>query len=121
MDGAPHNGFAASASPLWLCGHFAAKPYALMIDSLSGGKHAGKHVLFWQTKSFTQPVAKAECVGGVHEERRVFEREVATQNARLNSWAAKGQAFSEKRMGSWPLNYRHLMTELPSPGPDKTH
>jgi hypothetical protein len=117
MQGAAHQGFEAASSPLWLCGHFAAKPYALMLDRLSVGKHTSKDVLFWQTKSFIQPVAKGECVEGVYEERRVFEREAATQNARLQRWAAKGVAFSEKRMGSWPNDYRHLMTELPTQAP----
>ena len=37
-----------SVPPLWLCGHFAAKPYALMLERLDGGEHMGKTVLFWQ-------------------------------------------------------------------------
>ena len=56
MSGATHNGFDAQGTPLWLCGHFAAKPYAVMLERLNGGEHTGKNVLFWQTKSQIQPV-----------------------------------------------------------------
>lgn len=56
LTGDPHQGFDAATAPLWLCGHFAAKPFAVMLERLDGGEHAGKDVLFWQTKSQTQPV-----------------------------------------------------------------
>lgn len=109
-SGAKHNGFEPETSPLWLCGHFAAKPYAVMEERLRGGEHKGKNVLFWQTKSATQPVAaNLGCEGGVHEEARRFDREAFP---RLKRWASKGKAFSANRQGSWPGNYRHLMKEI---------
>ena len=37
--------------PLWLCGHFASKPFSTMMDDL---KEEHRTVLFWQTKSAVQ-------------------------------------------------------------------
>ena len=110
LTGADHAGF--GAVPQWLCGHFAAKPFALMAERLvEGGEHAGKEVLFWQTKSHVQPVAKGQAQGadGVYAERAAFE---AVAPGGLRKWAAKGKGYSELRKGSWPDHYRHLMTEV---------
>lgn len=103
ITGDRHNGFDAKEAHLWLCGHFAAKPYAVMLERLNGGEHTGKNVLFWQTKSHVQPVKRDA------KEAEVFEEQASD---RLKSWATKGRSYSELRKGSWPDNYRHLMTEL---------
>ncbi|CAK4179589.1 unnamed protein product, partial [Aphanomyces euteiches] len=47
----------------WLCGHFAAKPFARLVDDLQreGEKPAKPLVrLFWQTKSWIQPHGSAD-------------------------------------------------------------
>ena len=69
-------------------------------------------MLFWQTKSQTQPVAGglARSEDGVYEEARRFERAAFR---RLKGWANKGLAYSTNRPGSWAdRHYRHLMKEI---------
>ena len=103
ITGDAHNGFDAEASQLWLCGHFAAKPYAAMVERLNGGEHTGKCVLFWQTKSQVQPV-RADA-----NEADLFEDQASDQ---VKGWAARGRSYSELRKGSWPDSYRHLMKQV---------
>ena len=103
ISGDTHNGFDAEQAKLWLCGHFAAKPYAVMLERLNGGEHTGKNVLFWQTKSHVQPV-KANA-----NEAEMFEKRASD---RVKHWAVKGHSYSELRKGSWPNEYRHLMKEV---------
>jgi hypothetical protein len=38
------------APPLWLCGHFAAKAFAVMLDDMQIQQHRDKQLLFWQVK-----------------------------------------------------------------------
>ncbi len=103
ITGDPHNGFDVATAHLWLCGHFAAKPYAVMLERLNGGEHTGKNVLFWQTKSQVQPV-RADA-----NEADLFEDQASDQ---LKSWAIEGRSYSELRKGSWPDDYRHLMKKV---------
>lgn len=56
-----------------------------------------------------------EDAGVEYEEAKAFNR-AAASIPRLRQWARKGQAYSALRPGSWPANYRHLMTELSHPG-----
>lgn len=104
VSGPEHNGFKAAESQQWLCGHFAAKPYALMAERLSHGAHHGRPVLFWQTKSIVQP-------RGETDELQAFN---AAAPASLKKWARDGKAHSRLRPGDFPDNYQHLMTRIPS-------
>jgi 1-aminocyclopropane-1-carboxylate deaminase/D-cysteine desulfhydrase-like pyridoxal-dependent ACC family enzyme len=120
--GEAHAGFEAGSTPLWLCGHFAAKPFALMAERLNGGEHTSCHVLFWQTKSHTQPLADNAKVDAqmkattdtesAHVEALLFQQVAFPE---LKRWALKGKAYSEIRPGQWPDHYRHLMTKIVHP------
>lgn len=96
---------AQSVPPLWLCGHFAAKPFTVMLADLEAKPD---HVaLFWQTKSAVQPRS-----GAANE----FERLQGMPGA-VQDWANEGRAESTLRKGSVSTNgssadYRHLMTLL---------
>ena len=34
--------------PLWLCGHFTAKAFAVMLNDMQSAEHQDKNLLFWQ-------------------------------------------------------------------------
>jgi len=106
-----------SAPHLWLCGHFAAKPFAAMLRDLRTAADAGEPLcaLHWQTKSATQPRGEAD--------------EWAAMRAmpgKVRAWADKGEAESAFRFGKvdttrekvdvTSAGYRHLMTKLPRGG-----
>lgn len=104
----PTTGDAKMAPPKpWLCGHFCAKAFAAMCDDLLKPEHAGKNMLFWQTKSLVQPR------GPEDEWARVRAMPPA-----VKAWANKGAAESLLRPGrvdldgGAPEDYRGLMTQL---------
>ncbi len=91
---------------LWLCGHFSAKAFGLMLESLearedSTGVEGGDKpapVIFWATKSTTQPRGK------IDEWTRF-----AAMPAPVKQWADEGGIASSP--GSTP-DYRQLMTPV---------
>ncbi|CAK0837262.1 unnamed protein product [Prorocentrum cordatum] len=104
----PTAGAAKMALPKpWLCGHFCAKAFAAMCDDLLKPEHAGKNMLFWQTKSLVQPL------GPEDEWARVRAMPRAVQ-----AWASAGTAESLLRPGrvdldgGAPEDYRGLMTKV---------
>jgi len=100
------------APGLWLCGHFAAKPMAAMCDDLLKEEHAGKNMVFWQTKSRIQP-------------RGPKDEWAQMQNMPplVQAWAQQGKPESTKRPGKVNLkdgaaaDYRSLMTDIPETSP----
>ncbi|CAK4608801.1 unnamed protein product, partial [Aphanomyces euteiches] len=95
----------------WLCGHFAAKPFARLVDDLQreGEKPAKPLVrLFWQTKSWIQPHGGAD--EWTHLNQLAKEKPV-------KEWINKGRAHSLLRRGSVsvpngnPSTYQYLMTK----------
>ncbi|CAK4683656.1 unnamed protein product [Aphanomyces euteiches] len=96
----------------WLCGHFAAKPFARLVDDLQreGEKPAKPLVrLFWQTKSWIQPHGGAD--EWTHLNQLAKEKPV-------KEWINKGRAHSLLRRGSVsvpngnPSTYQYLMTKV---------
>jgi len=91
--------------PLWLCGHFVAKAYAVMAADLSAD--SSMRAILWQTKSVTQPRGPRD------EWARLQAMDPAT-----HKWANEGAAESTLRPGSvnvphgCPEDYRGLMTEI---------
>ena len=96
----------AAAPPLWLCGHFVAKPFALMLDELLG-EARGQSALLWQTKSHVQPRGE--------EDEWARMRELG---GAVKRWADDGAAESTLRpgrvdtAGGSAADYRGLMTRL---------
>mmetsp|Transcript_11992 Transcript_11992/g.14553 ORF Transcript_11992/g.14553 Transcript_11992/m.14553 type:complete len:223 (+) Transcript_11992:1-669(+) len=92
---------------MWLCGHFSAKSYAIMIDDMLKDENEGKNFLFWETKSAVQPL------GPENEwEKLLKEPEV------VQKWASNGKAESSLRPGKVNTeggskeDYRSLMTPI---------
>ena len=115
-----------TAPPLWLCGHFAAKALAPLLEDArrdaehhggrdGGGAAAPAPVLLWQTKSVVQPRGEADEWAAMR----------AMPNA-VRAWADSGAAESARRPGKvdtrdgGPADYRHLMTPLPPSPPEAT-
>ena len=91
------------ADSLWLCGHFCAKAYAVMVADLE--KKPDLRALLWQTKSAVQPL-------GVENDE--WER-LKSMPQKVRKWADKGKAESTHRdahvntvTGS-SGDYRHIM------------
>lgn len=94
------------ASPLWLCGHFTSKPFAVMMKEAEKGGSKKGVFLFWQTKSAVQPL------GNSNEWKKMKQLPEKVQ-----VWASKGKATSLVRSGSVNVStgnrrYRHLMTSI---------
>jgi len=73
------------ASHLWLCGHFSAKPFALLLRLIAQDVAAcggDKKMLFWQTKSAVQPL-------GPMNEWDAF-KEMREASRALAKWAVVG-------------------------------
>ena len=100
------NGRVENGPDLWLCGHFSAKAFGLMLDDLeareaSSGTPDGEKtapVIFWATKSVTQPR------GEIDEWTRF-----AAMPAPVRQWADGGGIATSA--DSTP-DYRHLMTQV---------
>ena len=90
---------APAAPPLWLCGHFAAKP--LVVALHVGEQYRERRAMLWQTKSCVQPRGG----GDEAEAMRAMPPPVL-------EWAARGVAESALLRGSYPDDYRHVMTPL---------
>jgi hypothetical protein len=96
---------------MWLCGHFCAKAFAVMCDDLLKPETQGKNLLFWQTKSRTQP-------RGSEDEWTKMQ----TMPAVVQEWANTGTAESILRQGHVDLehggvsDYRGLTTPLDAAG-----
>ncbi|KAF0696571.1 Aste57867_12693 [Aphanomyces stellatus] len=99
----------------WLCGHFAAKPFAKMLQDIEAETHSTKAKtplvrLFWQTKSWIQPRGPAD------EWQRLVD--VAATAPSVREWANQGRASSLLRRGSVrlphgsPETYQSLMTAV---------
>jgi len=99
---------------LWLCGHFTAKSFALLLRLLKEEQtsgHSKKHFLFWQTKSLVQPL-------GPKDEWEAFQ-EQCTSSSALEQWAVVGggtghpdsfgSAESDQCLLEGPEQYRSLM------------
>eukprot|EP00931_Biecheleriopsis_adriatica_P045175 TRINITY_DN25896_c0_g1_i1.p1 TRINITY_DN25896_c0_g1~~TRINITY_DN25896_c0_g1_i1.p1 ORF type:complete len:516 (+),score=107.33 TRINITY_DN25896_c0_g1_i1:45-1592(+) len=113
----------SGASHLWLCGHFTAKSFALLLKLLEGEGRQGsrKRFLFWQTKSAVQPQ-------GPVDEWSSFTAAQSTSSA-LKAWgvvggitghpsfvAREGFAGSEKVVEE-PDDYKSLLTTVSFPTP----
>jgi len=101
---------------LWLCGHFSAKGFALLLRVLGeDGTGDQKRLLFWETKSAVQPL-------GQHDEWKAFEAQRQSSRA-LAEWAVlggiggtghpheMGKTDSERKV-TGADEYRHLMTPV---------
>lgn len=102
-------------TPLWLCGHFVAKPFAALLADLEGAESSAEgagspplRCLLWQTKSAVQPRGRSD------EWARL-----CSMPKKLREWAAEGPAESRLRpgkvdpFGGGPEDYRKMMTEVP--------
>lgn len=94
-------------SKLWLCGHFASKPYAVLMARLQSGEKAGKKLLFWQTKSAVQPRA------GEVDEWQILQDIIATQPP-IKSYLQEGNRSVSVHRNVDVLggNYRHIMDDV---------
>ncbi|KAJ1456500.1 hypothetical protein M885DRAFT_587109 [Pelagophyceae sp. CCMP2097] len=93
--------------PLWLCGHFAAKSFAALLRD--AGDEPDLKLLFWHTKSATQPR------GPEDEWQRM--REACESSPAVRAWADEGVATSPMRPGGFESRgnaqqYRPLMTPV---------
>ena len=96
--------------PLWLCGHFVAKPFAALLADLEAAEQASESLtcLLWQTKSAVQPRGRCD------EWARLN-----TLPRKVQEWAARGGAESSLRpgkvdpFGGGPASYRPAMTDVP--------
>ncbi|EQC28964.1 hypothetical protein SDRG_13301 [Saprolegnia diclina VS20] len=95
----------------WLCGHFVAKPFALLLERMEAAPVDDKTVrLLWQTKSLVQPK-------GPSDEWPRFQ-ELAASCPIFRDWAMRGRASSVLRRGHVNVDqdsrksYQTLMTEL---------
>lgn len=92
----------------WICGHFVAKPWSVMMDRLGQGYADGESVLFWLTKSLVQPVDQ-------DGDELARLRKLAAATPGLDEWTT-GSASSRRRQGKVDIvggkaaDYRHLMT-----------
>ncbi|KAL1519735.1 hypothetical protein AB1Y20_023243 [Prymnesium parvum] len=85
------SGVEVPQKPIWLCGHFVAKPFASMIDAIEASSLRGEQLkcILWQTKSAVQPRGNAD------------EWEKATRMPHaLKTWMTEGKAESSLRPGS---------------------
>ena len=96
------------AEHIWLCGHFTAKAFGVMIQDIQNAHSTGRHdycPLFWQTKSALQP----------RGDRDEFELAKSTMPAKIQRWINRGKQDSALRPGKIDLNkekvttYRDLM------------
>lgn len=99
------------APGLWLCGHFTAKSFALLLRHLERDGAEDKKLLFWSTKSVVQP-------RGAHDEWAAFEAE-SKSNRALRQYAVVGGMSGHPgvepasvRPVSCPAEYRGLMSEV---------
>jgi 1-aminocyclopropane-1-carboxylate deaminase/D-cysteine desulfhydrase-like pyridoxal-dependent ACC family enzyme len=106
------------APPLWLCGHFSAKPYSLLIKRLresSGQATSGAKpspVLFWSTKSVVQPL------GPVDEWEKLQTH--LERSDKVKEFFEEGKAHAPSRQGTVRVDgsgdpdrdYRHLFTKV---------
>eukprot|EP00947_MAST-08B_sp_MAST-8B-sp1_P001538 g1538.t1 len=103
----------ATAPPLWLCGHFCAKAFHVMLADLEAQPE--RRALFWQTKSQVQPRLTGD--GAVDEWARF-----KAMPPQVKKWAADGKATSDRRQGTvdaedgGPDGYRSIMTEIKTTG-----
>lgn len=74
----------------WLCGHFAAKPFAVLLERLDSLPE--KVHLFWQTKSAVQPLSTD------NDEFEGLKQLVQDNEAFIGEWS-KGKAYSKLRAG----------------------
>lgn len=104
----------AAAPPLWLCGHFAAKALAAMLEDLNsdgrGGQQpgwCGTNRMLWMTKSAVQPRGEGDEWAALR-----------AMPARVQEWANRGQAMSSLRPGKVDTeagtaeDYRGLMKRV---------
>jgi len=114
QHGAMHNHQGVEEDDLWLCGHFAAKPFAVILERAAaqelkarpGADPCRLNIIMWQTKSAVQP-------RGPRDEWDSFSS-LRESSASLRKWADEGKAQSSLRKGevsteSGPDGYRHLM------------
>ncbi|OQR86486.1 hypothetical protein ACHHYP_10481 [Achlya hypogyna] len=93
----------------WLCGHFVAKPFAVLLERLEASGDDGVVRLLWQTKSSVQP-------RGPVDEWAHFE-ELTAACPVLRKWADNGRPTSVLRRGhvhttkDSRATYRPLMTK----------
>lgn len=97
---------------LWLCGHFTAKAFALLLELLQ--QDGRKTMLFWQTKSAVQPL-------GPEDEWAAFEAQRKAIGA-LEKWgvlggitghpAVLGSLDGKHARATGPEQYRDLMTPV---------
>ena len=93
--------------PLWLCGHFTSKAFAVMMKKAEKWKETKGVFLFWQTKSAVQPLGTADEWG-----------KLKIMPGKIKAWANKGKAESSLRVGRVNVDtgdkedYRHLMTRV---------
>merc|ERR1712187_94778 len=74
------------AAPLWLCGHFTAKSFALLLSLLGEDRSLPrKRFLFWQTKSSVQPLGSIDEWSEFEKHRRLSKT--------LVDWAVVGGVF----------------------------
>jgi 1-aminocyclopropane-1-carboxylate deaminase/D-cysteine desulfhydrase-like pyridoxal-dependent ACC family enzyme len=92
----------------WFCGHFSAKPLAVLLDRLES-KQDGDQVMFWATKSIIQPLGRLE-------EWEEFCN-VARTIKGVQKWS-EGKGYSKLRQGKVDVkngtkdDYRHLMKQV---------
>lgn len=101
------------APPLWLCGHFAAKAFAPLLNDLEhavkpgSGRYPSSPFMLWMTKSAVQPR------GGSDEWEAMMQ-----QNDTIKRWANEGKAESTLRRGRVSTtdgsseDYRDIMTKI---------
>ena len=99
---------AKEASHLWLCGHFCAKAFEMMVQEWQlSGEDESKNFLFWQTKSNVQPK-------GDEDEWIRFQDMPDT----VKAWGDKGKAESRLRPGKIDSkhgsqsDYDNIMTKV---------
>ena len=99
---------AKEASHLWLCGHFCAKAFAMMVQEWQlSGEDENKNFLFWQTKSNVQPKGEKD------EWLRFLEMPEP-----IRTWGDKGKAESVLRPGKIDskhgskADYQNIMTKV---------
>jgi len=108
-----------ACTPLWLCGHFTAKAFAVLLrrlreeasarEAAPGAAFHHSSLLLWHTKSAVQPQ------GPVDEWQRFLH--LAAESGSLFKWAMDGKPTSRDRIGTVLAEdgchgYRHLMTRV---------
>jgi len=104
---------------LWLCGHFTAKSFALLLKLFKRDGGRKKVMLFWQTKSAVQPL-------GPEDEWKAFQEQCAS-STELKKWAVLGgitghissigsmsdhEKVGKGSQAQEPDQYRSLMTPV---------